>query len=167
MAVRHIILWLHLLAVIVWVGGLVFQCLVVRPTLIDATTERDRLRLSLILEARFRAIMWPAVGMVLFTGLYNVVQVLYATSLAGGRLPQTFTYLLSMKLLLVALMIGIQAALHLIIYPRRVALFRALPADMDAMPTIPTALIYWSYLLHLLTLVFAAGAVFLGVMLRG
>jgi uncharacterized membrane protein len=167
MAVRHVILWLHLLAVVVWVGGLVFQCLVVWPILSRATTGRDRLRLGLILEARFRTVMWPAVGLALLTGLYNVMQLLYATSLAGGRLPQTFVYLLSIKLLLVALMIGIQAALQLLIHPRRVAHFHAVPADFDTLLPAPMALEHWSRRLHLITVILAAGVVLLGVMLRG
>jgi uncharacterized membrane protein len=167
MAVRHIILWLHLLAVVVWVGGLVFQPLVLWPILSRATTARDRLRLGLILEARCRTVMWPAVGLVLLTGLYNVMQVLYATSLAGGRVPQAFTYLLSIKLLLVSLMIGIQTALHLVIHPRRVAQFRAVPADVDVLPTTLTALEHGSRRLHLITVILAAGVVLIGVMLRG
>lgn len=167
MAVRHVILWLHLLGVAVWLGGLVCQGLVVRPMLSRATAARDRLRLGLVMESRFRTVMWPAVGLVLFTGLYNVMQVLYATSLAGGHVPRAFVYLLSLKLLFVALMIGIQTALHLLIYPRRVAHFRAMPANMDAMPTALKALEHWSHRLHLLTILLATAAVLLGVMLRG
>ncbi len=78
------ILWLHLLGAMVWVGGLVFLVLVVGPALKRATSVREYLRLSLNLEGRFRAVMWPAVGVVLLTGLFNVINVLYATSLAGG-----------------------------------------------------------------------------------
>lgn len=167
MTFRHIILWLHILAVVVWVGGLVFQWLVVWPILSRATTAPERLRLGLILEARFRAVMWPVVGLVLFTGLYNVMQVLYVTSLAGGRLPSTFASLLGIKLLFVALMIGIQAVLQWVIHPRRVTQFRAVSADPDAMATAPLALECWSRRLHLLTVAFAAGAVLVGVLLRG
>src|SRR5436309_3432930 len=64
---RALILWLHLLAAITWIGGLVFQMLVVFPTLARAAPTRERMRLALSLEARFRVIMWPAVGVVLFT----------------------------------------------------------------------------------------------------
>jgi uncharacterized membrane protein len=167
MAFRHVILWLHILAVVVWMGGLVFQWLVVWPILSRATTGPERLRLGLVLEARFRAVMWPVVGLVLFTGLYNVMRVLYATSLAGGRLPLTFARLLGVKLLLVALMIAIQAMLQWVIHPRRVAQFRAVLADPDVMSTAPLTLECWSRRLHLLTVALAAGAVFLGVLLRG
>jgi uncharacterized membrane protein len=167
MAVRHVILWLHLLAVVLWVGGLVFQGLVVWPILSRATTKRDRLRLGLILEVRFRAVMWPAVGLALFTGLYNVMQVLYVTSLAGGRLPQTFAYVLGIKLLLVALMIAIQAALQLVIHPRRVAQFHTVPADLDTLSPTLIAFEHWTRRLHVITVLLAAGVVLLGVMLRG
>src|SRR4030095_590070 len=75
---QALILWLHLLAVMTWIGGLVFQVLVVFPTLAWAAPTGERLRFALSLEARFRVILWPAVGLVLFTGLVNLINISYA-----------------------------------------------------------------------------------------
>src|SRR5262249_60452422 len=73
-----LILWFHLLAAMIWIGGMVFQVLVVFPTLAWAAPTGERLRFALILEARFRVILWPAGGLLLFTRLVNDVSVLFA-----------------------------------------------------------------------------------------
>ena len=62
---RVLILWLHLLGAVVWIGGLLFQVLVLGPILQRAPVTAERLRFGLSLEVRFRYILWPAVGLVL------------------------------------------------------------------------------------------------------
>ena len=123
-----LILWLHLLAAIIWLGGLVFQVLVVFPTLARATLTGERLRFALSLEARFRAILWPAVGLALFTGLVNLMNIWYATVITAGSISPTFVALLSVKLGLVVGMIAVQAVQQFLIYPRRVAALSSVPA---------------------------------------
>src|SRR4030095_16989379 len=93
---QALILWLHLLAVMTWIGGLVFQVLVVFPTLAWAAPTGERLRFALTLEARFRVILWPTVGMVLFTGLVNLMNVWYATVVTAGSISSRFIPLLSL-----------------------------------------------------------------------
>ena len=44
------ILWLHLRAAMTWIGGLVFQALVVFPTLTRAAPTGERLRFVLSLK---------------------------------------------------------------------------------------------------------------------
>src|SRR5215510_7950393 len=100
-SLQALILWFHLLAAMTWIGGVVFQVLVVFPTLTRAAPTGERLRFALSLEARFRAIVWLAVGMVLFTGLVNLMNVWYVTVVTAGPLLPTFIPLLSVKLCLV------------------------------------------------------------------
>ena len=66
---RVLILFLHVLAVLTWVGGLVYQVVVVAPLAKKGAANAAALRVGLACEARFRAVMWPAVGIALFTGL--------------------------------------------------------------------------------------------------
>src|SRR4030095_5521674 len=80
-----LILWFHLLAAMTWIWGLVFQVLGGFPTLAWAAPTGERLRFALSLEARFRVILWPAVGMVLFTGLVNLMNVWSAAVVLAGR----------------------------------------------------------------------------------
>jgi len=163
---QALILWLHLLAAIIWIGGLVFQVLVVFPTLARAATS-ERIRLALSLEARFRMLVWPAIGLVLFTGLVNLMHVWYATVVTAVSVSPTFIPVLSIKLSLVVGMIALQAVLQLLVQPRRMAALHAWPAGVqDVPPPLRTgqrlALLLYSALVGL-----AAGVVLCAVLLRG
>lgn len=163
---RAVILWLHLLAVMIWMSGLVFQVLVVFPVFGRGPLTAERLRFSLGLEARFRAIMWPAIGLVLFTGLVNLMNVWQATSVAGVTLPTAFVRTLSIKFFLVLGMLTLQAAQQWLVQPRRLAALRALPPQQSALP--PT-LLKWQRLtlaLYSTLLGLAAGVVGCAVLLR-
>jgi len=162
-----LMLWLHLLAAITWIGGLVFQVLVVFPTLARAAPSAARLRFALSLEARFRVLVWPAIGLVLFTGLVNLMHVWYATVVTAVSVSPTFILVLSIKLSLVVGMVVLQAVLQLLVQPRRIAVLRAWPAGA---PDMPLSLHQWQRLALLLysTLVgLAAGVVVCAVLLRG
>jgi putative copper resistance protein D len=164
---RALILWLHLLAAITWIGGLVFQLLVVFPTLARVAPTGEQVRLALRLEARFRVIVWPAVGMVLFTGLVNLMNVWYATVTTAGSIPSTFVPVLSVKLGLVLGMIALQAVQQLLVQPRRVVALHGWPAGG---PDVPLPLHKWqrlALLLYSALVGLAGGVVFCAVLLRG
>jgi uncharacterized membrane protein len=167
MSFRLLILWLHLLGVVVWIGGLAFQLLVVLPALGRMRSQVEQVRLGLGLEVQFRAVMWPAAGVVLLTGLYNVINVLYATALAGGSVPTAFVRLLSVKLLLVALLLVLLGVERFAIHPRSVALLTALPAGVTDLPAALRNLRRLSRLLRILVVLIALVVVLLGVLLRG
>ena len=133
-SLQALILWLHLLAAMTWVGGLVFQVLVVFPTLARAALTAEWLRFALSLEARFRVILWPAVGMALFTGLVNLMNVWYTTVVTTGSIAPTFVPLLRVKLALVIGMLAVQAVQQLLIYPRRVAALRDVYTGVQEVP---------------------------------
>jgi putative copper resistance protein D len=164
---QALILWLHLLAAMTWIGGLVFQVLVVFPTLARAAPNGERLRFALSLEAHFRMILWPAVALALFTGLVNLMNVWYATVVTAGSISPRFLPLLSVKLGLVVGMIALQAVQQWLIYPRRVAALSRVAAGVQDMP-LPfrqwQRLALWLYgaLLGL-----AGGVVWCAVLLRG
>jgi copper resistance protein D len=164
---RALILWLHLLAAITWIGAVVFLVLVVFPTLARGAPTGERLRFALSLEARFRVIVWPAVGLVLFTGLVNLMHVWYVTVVTAGNISPTFVLLLSVKLGIVLGMIALQAVQQLLVYPKRLATLRDISAGVQDMP-LPfrtwhrLALVLYGTLLGL-----AGGVVWCAVLLRG
>ena len=163
---RALILWLHLLAAIIWIGGLVFQLLVVFPMLVRTTPTAERVRLALSLEARFRVLVWPAVGVVLFTGLVNLMNVWYATVVTAGSIPPTFVPVLSVKLCLVLGMIALQAVQQLLVQPKRAAALHSWPASV---PDVPLPLLKWHRLalwLYSALVGLAGGVVFCAVLLR-
>lgn len=164
---RAVILWLHLLAAIIWIGGLVFQVLVVFPTLARATPTAEQVRFALSLEARFRVLVWPVVGLVLFTGLVNLMHVWYATVITAGSISPTFIPVLSIKLSLVVGMIALQAVQQFLVQPRLVAALRAWPAGGR---DVPLPLRQWhrlALLLYSALMGLAGGVVLCAVLLRG
>ena len=59
-------LWLHLLGVVTWIGGLMYQAHVLVPA-----ARRDAAALAATLR-RGRRVTWIAIALVAATGLYNV-----------------------------------------------------------------------------------------------
>jgi copper resistance protein D len=167
MSFQVFILWLHLLGVVVWIGGLCFQLLVVPAVLQHMPSAVEQLRSRLSFDIRFRSVMWSAVGLVLLTGLYNVMNLLYATTLAGGRLPSAFVQRLSIKLLLVVLMLLLHAVQRFVMHPRLVTGLTQLPADTRALPDNLLKLQRLSQLLSMLIVGIAVIVLLLGVLLRG
>ena len=159
------ILWLHLLGVVVWIGGLIFQLMVVAPTLKRRPLVFDRLCYGVSLDARFRLVMWPAVGLVLLTGLYNVINVLYMTSLAGGRIASGFVSILGVKLLLVVVMIALQVMQRFTVHARLVTLLAHASAETIRSSDDLTKYLRYAYGLNMLTVGAAIIALFLGLRL--
>jgi len=65
---------IHLLAVLVWVGGMFFAYMVLRPAAVDVLQPPERLRLWDNVFRRFFNWVWGAVGLILVTGLYMIYQ---------------------------------------------------------------------------------------------
>ena len=65
---------IHLLAIVIWVGGMFFAYMVLRPTAVEVLQPPERLRLWDGVFRRFFNWVWSAVGALLVTGLYMVYQ---------------------------------------------------------------------------------------------
>lgn len=167
LAFRVTILWLHLVGVCIWIGGLVFQLLVTTSVLRGAASAYDCMRLGLSCEARFRTVVWPAAGVVLFTGLINLLNTWYTTTLVGGSLPPSFVRVLSVKVLLVVGMVVIQAIHHFAVQPRGVALLRQASLTVSELPSALMRLQRVALGLRLLMLSLAALVLGCAVLLRG
>ncbi len=63
---------IHLLAVLVWVGGMFFAHMVLRPAAAETLELPQRLRLLEAVFRRFFNWVWGASGTILVTGLYLV-----------------------------------------------------------------------------------------------
>lgn len=106
--------WVHLVAVALWVGGLLFLALVLLPALRPlAGPARTRLLAELV--PRFSSLALASVGVIILTGLYQTWQLLDGWNalreLGWGRA-------LVLKLALVVLLIGLGAVNLLLIRPR-------------------------------------------------
>ncbi|HCI14727.1 MAG: hypothetical protein A2063_07060 [Gallionellales bacterium GWA2_60_142] len=63
---------LHLLAVLVWVGGMFFAYVVLRPTAAEVLQPPERLRLWDGVFRRFFNWVWLSIGLLLVTGFYLI-----------------------------------------------------------------------------------------------
>jgi putative copper export protein len=69
MSVALAVVFLHVLAVVVWIGGLVYQTHALLPA-----ARRGKPGLFAEAALRARPVTWTAVALVILTGLYNVTQ---------------------------------------------------------------------------------------------
>lgn len=67
--------FLHLLAAIVWLGGVSFMLLALRPALSAQLAPPQRLPLIALVLRRFFALVWPAIGVLLLSGLAMLMRV--------------------------------------------------------------------------------------------
>ena len=99
--------WLHISSMMILLGGILFARFVVEPSIASLPSE-TRNQLGEALATRFRSLMYVAIGILLLTGVYNLV-----LNISGK--PPLYHALLGVKLL---------AALHvfavgfLIVQPR-------------------------------------------------
>ena len=162
-----LILFLHVMAVLTWVGGLVYQVLVVVPLAGKGAANGAALRIGLGCEARFRAVMWPAVGIALFTGLVNVMNLWNSLRQVDASMPAAFVTLLAIKLLLILAMILLQACQQLVVYPRRLRLAALIGSEPVASRP---ELVIWqrrAWWLHAATVGLAVPAIMCALLLRG
>ena len=67
-----VIRWLHVLAAITWIGGMLFVALVLVPVTRRLEDAALRARLFHAVGLRFRAVGWIALGVLVATGLVHV-----------------------------------------------------------------------------------------------
>jgi uncharacterized membrane protein len=70
--VALLVRWVHVLAAMTWVGGMLFIALVLVPVTRDLGDPALRTRLIQASGRRFRAIAWIALALLVATGLLNL-----------------------------------------------------------------------------------------------
>jgi putative copper resistance protein D len=119
--------WLHLLAAFAWIGGMLFLTLVLVPLLKQEPFAAQRGPLFRALGLRFRLVVWTAVSVLVTTG--PLLLILRGVDLGN---PAGWPGVLTGKLLLVALLIGLTAAHDFWLGPRAAARMRG--ADPGGSP---------------------------------
>ena len=116
--------WLHLLGVVAWIGGLMYQAHVLGPA-----ARRDGAASLVELLRRARRVTWVAIALVVVTGLYNV-------TLLGPldrALQSGAALLLALKFMLVLAAVAIAGQRDFAQVPR---LARAVAAGDDPHPAL-------------------------------
>lgn len=65
-------LWIHVMAAIFWIGGMLFLTLVIAPFLKGIEDPQERSRIYHVVGRRFRLWGWIAIGLLLLTGPLNL-----------------------------------------------------------------------------------------------
>ncbi|MBI4213384.1 MAG: CopD family protein [Chloroflexi bacterium] len=128
-----VIVTLHILAAITWVGGMIFLAMVTVPALrgLEPPLRAAVLR---AVGRRFRVVGWGALTVLVITGLLNAARYGYGPYelVTGQWLESDFGRLLALKLALVAAMAGLTLA-HDLVGQRANALATRAPARGPAL----------------------------------
>ncbi len=89
---------LHLLAAIVWLGGMVFMLLALRPAAIATLEPQPRARLMGAVWQRFFRLVWAAIAVLLLSGGH-----LYAAAARGAAVPLGWQLMAGAGLLMTAI----------------------------------------------------------------
>jgi uncharacterized membrane protein len=117
--VYQISVYLHILAAIVWIGGMLFLGLVVVPAT-RGLPPPERGRLFVAVGRRFRAVGWVAIAVLLVTGVVNLRErgVTWHAFTSGQLWDSRFGQILAVKLALVAIMIALSLFHDFVLGPR-------------------------------------------------
>ena len=91
-----IALWLHLVAAVIWVGGMLFLVAVLRPAVMGRQKEscgslQERAELFRQIHSRFRAIIGVMIALLITTGLINLSR--YTPAIFAGIATQSIIIL--------------------------------------------------------------------------
>ena len=162
---KSLILWLHLAAIVVWIGGIFSTTFVLLP-LLQRTTSFPKEFLGIIerIARRFQNISWEAVGIIFLTGIFNLIN----TALERDfNFSSTYMRVVALKLLLLVAIIAIQSFQNYRVLPR-IFSAAAVPPDTGLTPGFDSIdeLRKKAMLLPILNLVLAAMVIYLGLGLR-
>src|SRR5690348_6456955 len=71
-----LVLWIHILAAISWVGGMLFVAFILGPYVRRAFPPEQRTPLMAAVGKRFSVLGWSAIFTLICTGVYNAVRFL-------------------------------------------------------------------------------------------
>lgn len=131
-----LLVWLHLLAAISWIGGTIFLSVVLAPVLKREPFASQKALLFRTVARRFRVVVWVAITALLFTGPLLLHQ--RGISIAD---PSRWPMVLVVKLGLVAILLLFTVAHDLIIGPRVV---KILQMPTEGRTGLDRTLIVWS-----------------------
>ena len=104
-------LWLHILAAVIWIGGMLFLSLVAVPILRQVDSPLLRADLFRKMAWRFRRLVWICLAVLILTGTVNVA--FYGDTTQGSP----YLKVLGIKLGLVAVLVAMGVAHDFIIGP--------------------------------------------------
>lgn len=156
-------LWLHLLAVTIWIGPQVFMFAAAIPAVRTVEDAATRARLMRIMVTRFGNLSGLALVVIVITGIINLYQVdgFSALELINGDAERRFTRIFWEKMFLVGLAVVFVGLHSMVIGPRQLQLAERAAAD----PAEQRNLRRLSIMLSSLGLLTSVGALYMGALL--
>lgn len=121
MSLSHVLLFIHLVAAISWIGGMLFLSLVLAPLVRARKAAPEFLALFRCAALRFRVVVWSAIAILLSTGPLLLSQ--RGLSLVD---PGEWPSILRMKIGLVGVLLTLTLAHDLLLGPQ-ISKIRAAP----------------------------------------
>jgi len=152
-----LLVWFHLLAAISWIGGTIFLSIVLVPVLKREPFASQKALLFRTIGRRFRAVVWGAIAVLLFTGPLLLHQ--RGIPIAD---PSGWPIVLAAKLGLVAILLILTLTHDLIIGPRVV---KILQLPTESRTRLDHALVVWSPWIARFSLILALAVLLAAVVL--
>ncbi len=126
----YLITWLHLVAAIALIGGLIFSRLVLTPVCKHSPPDSAVQRLRHRLGRRFRTIAWSSLIVLILTGAYQIL-----LESGSARIETAWGVMLMLKLFLFAIAFGLILIHDFIMDPHGSASGTTPPGRADALQT--------------------------------
>jgi len=134
------VLWLHVLAGVIWIGGMIFILLVLDPSLVARANSRsplfiERLRIALAVQSRFQFFAARAAELIFITGIFNVIVRGYYSQF---QYPTMYLRVLTLKVALFVAMVTLRIInVHLVLSKITSYVSRLSPSEQltDQIPT--------------------------------
>jgi uncharacterized membrane protein len=152
-----LLIWLHLVAAVSWIGGMVFLSVVLVPILRREPFASQKTLLFLAMARRFRVVVWGIIAVLLFTGPLLLHQ--RGIPIAD---PSKWPTILVVKLGLVTILLLLTLGHDLIIGPR---VGRIIQAPTESRTRFDHALVLWSRWIARFSLLLALAVLFAAVIL--
>ena len=152
-----LLVWLHVLAAVSWIGGMLFLSVVLVPVLKREPFASQKALLFRTIARRFRAVVWGAIAVLLFTGPL----LLHQRGIPIAH-PSGWPMALAIKLGLVTILLLLTLTHDLILGP---FVGRIVQISSESRTRFDHALVLWSPWIARFSLVLALGVLFAAVLL--
>ena len=127
--------WLHILAGVVWIGGMIFLSVILLPVIRRPEFRSAAPLLVHFSGVRFRWVGWLCLVVLVLTGAFNLIYrgVAWEDLQIGDFWRSQFGVILSTKLILVVVVLLLSILHDFFIGPKASALGRANPGSPDAL----------------------------------
>jgi uncharacterized membrane protein len=152
-----LLIWLHLVAAVSWIGGMVFLSVVLVPILKREPFASQKTLLFLAMARRFRVVVWGVIAVLMFTGPLLLHQ--RGIPIAD---PSRWPTILAVKLGLITILLLLTLTHDLIIGSR---VERTVQLPMESRTRFDHARVLWSRWVARFSLLLALAVLFAAIML--